>query len=248
MGTRKSRQYQEPSSTLQDSSSSARARKWGEYTCDLPPWTLDRMLGDIAERHPDISWVIVTGVAHIGHVSMMSWQNFIYALFLQFNYFKCFTLTTHWFTIIIETGKYVQGTCRPTTFGCNPSTQISMWQRLFLKLKGICSTNIFQNLSNLGNLIFSNPQLQRSLSKDLTRFPEPSVKRFISRLLPTAWRSTSPRCRFFRRSGTTNRFPSTCSPLLPFLVSFIIAYISGHRLCITCPLQIFPIVFGAFAP
>ena len=28
----------------------------------IPPWTLDRMLGDIAARHPDISWVIVTGV------------------------------------------------------------------------------------------------------------------------------------------------------------------------------------------
>ena len=48
------------------------------------------------------------------------------------------TSTTHCFTIIIETGKYVQETCRPTTFGCNHSTQISMWQRLFLKLKGIC--------------------------------------------------------------------------------------------------------------
>ena len=27
----------------------------------IPPWTLDRMLEDIAARHPDISWVIVTG-------------------------------------------------------------------------------------------------------------------------------------------------------------------------------------------
>ena len=27
--------------SLQDSSSPG-ARKWGEYTCDLPPWTLDR--------------------------------------------------------------------------------------------------------------------------------------------------------------------------------------------------------------
>ena len=28
--------------SLQDTSSSPGARKWGEYTCDLPPWTLDR--------------------------------------------------------------------------------------------------------------------------------------------------------------------------------------------------------------
>ena len=49
---------------MQDKSTSPGARKWGEYTCDLPPWTLDQMLGDIAARHPDIAWVIVTGASH----------------------------------------------------------------------------------------------------------------------------------------------------------------------------------------
>ena len=136
MGTRKSRQYQEPSSTLQDSSSSARARKWGEYTCDLPPWTLDRMLGDIAERHPDISWVIVTGVAHIGHVQW--WIDKTLYMHCSYSSLQMRYINLPLFTIITETGKFVQGTCRPTTFGCNHSTQISMWQRLFLKLKGIC--------------------------------------------------------------------------------------------------------------
>ena len=97
------KKYQGTSSTLQDSSSSARARKWGEYTCDLPPWTLDRMLGDIAERHPDISWVIVTGVAHIGHMCNDELTK-LYICTVPTVHFKCVILTFHCFTIIICPG------------------------------------------------------------------------------------------------------------------------------------------------
>ena len=37
------------------------ARFWGEYACDLPPWTLEASLANIAQTHPDILYVIVTG-------------------------------------------------------------------------------------------------------------------------------------------------------------------------------------------
>ena len=37
------------------------ARRWGEYTCDLPPWTLEASLAAIARSHPAIDYIILTG-------------------------------------------------------------------------------------------------------------------------------------------------------------------------------------------
>ncbi len=37
------------------------ASYFGDYHCDLPPWTLDQMVRDIARRHPDVDYVLLTG-------------------------------------------------------------------------------------------------------------------------------------------------------------------------------------------
>lgn len=34
---------------------------YGDYHCDLPPWTLDMMFKEIRAKHPDIDFVIMTG-------------------------------------------------------------------------------------------------------------------------------------------------------------------------------------------
>ena len=34
---------------------------WGDYTCDLPPWTLDTTLAHIKRTHTDITLVLLTG-------------------------------------------------------------------------------------------------------------------------------------------------------------------------------------------
>jgi len=37
------------------------ARYWGEYMCDLAPWTLEAALANIASTHPDLEYVLLTG-------------------------------------------------------------------------------------------------------------------------------------------------------------------------------------------
>ena len=34
---------------------------WGDYSCDLPPWTLDETLSHIRTNHPDLDMIILTG-------------------------------------------------------------------------------------------------------------------------------------------------------------------------------------------
>ena len=37
------------------------AGKWGDYNCDLPPWTYEHMLNFIAKELPEINYAIFTG-------------------------------------------------------------------------------------------------------------------------------------------------------------------------------------------
>ena len=39
----------------------AGAGRWGEYTCDTPPWTLEATLAHIRDTQPDLDLVLVTG-------------------------------------------------------------------------------------------------------------------------------------------------------------------------------------------
>ena len=48
-------------SDLAKNAHSPPARYWGEYACDLPPWTLEASLASIAQAHPDTEYVLLTG-------------------------------------------------------------------------------------------------------------------------------------------------------------------------------------------
>lgn len=37
------------------------AKYWGDYACDLPPWSLDSTLANIKTNHPDIDMILLTG-------------------------------------------------------------------------------------------------------------------------------------------------------------------------------------------
>ena len=43
------------------SHSGAGAQYWGDYHCDLPPWTLDATLRHIKLHHQDLDYIILTG-------------------------------------------------------------------------------------------------------------------------------------------------------------------------------------------
>ena len=34
---------------------------FGDYNCDLPPWTFEMIVGEIRKAHSDIDYVILTG-------------------------------------------------------------------------------------------------------------------------------------------------------------------------------------------
>ncbi len=34
---------------------------FGDYNCDLPPWSFEALMRDVARRHPDLDYVVVTG-------------------------------------------------------------------------------------------------------------------------------------------------------------------------------------------
>lgn len=42
-------------------STTSRAGAVGDYHCDLPSWTFERIMEGIARRHPDIAYVFLTG-------------------------------------------------------------------------------------------------------------------------------------------------------------------------------------------
>ena len=56
------------------------AEYWGEYTCDLPPWTLDATLKHIAASQPQLDYVLLTGDLPAHDVWLQSQTNNVHSI------------------------------------------------------------------------------------------------------------------------------------------------------------------------
>ena len=56
------------------------ADHWGEYTCDLPPWTLDATLKQIVASQPRLDYVLLTGDLPAHDVWLQSQTNNVHSI------------------------------------------------------------------------------------------------------------------------------------------------------------------------
>ena len=56
------------------------AEHWGEYSCDLPPWTLDATLKHIVATQPHLDYVLLTGDLPAHDVWLQSQTNNVHSI------------------------------------------------------------------------------------------------------------------------------------------------------------------------